>query len=211
MGWYARKGRHLMGIKVFWSEPTEMARSTLRRYSRYDRNDSLKCPGKYGYHNGEVVLGEVPLPHGVNGGGEDFDHSDSRWPKKCDHCDYVFEEADNWQHNINRIFFGGGRRFLLGEAPVGAMWDATWMPESAARGEDGICLVVVTPGGNWMVDGRASNCTKRDDTVHRCWVRHGDPRTGFIHVDKNGNTCGAGGGSIVMGSYHGFLHNGQFT
>lgn len=47
---------------------------------------------------------------------------------------------------------------------------------------------------------------------HRCWVRHGDVRTGQVHVDKNGNTCGAGGGSIISpDGWHGFLHNGHLT
>jgi lambda family phage portal protein len=55
---------------------------------------------------------------------------------------------------------------------------------------------VRTPGGTWDIDGRASNCTRPDDDTHRCWVRHGDPRTGVVHVDKDGDTCGAGSGSI---------------
>jgi hypothetical protein len=34
------------------------------------------------------------------------------------------------------------------------------------------------------------------------------PKTGRLHVDKNGNTCAAGAGSIITGKWHGFLHNG---
>jgi hypothetical protein len=48
-----------------------------------------------------------------------------------------------------------------------------------------------------------------NDRLHRCWVRHGDAPE--LTVDKNGKTCGAGGGSIVSGSYHGFLRNGFLT
>jgi hypothetical protein len=40
-------------------------------------------------------------------------------------------------------------------------------------------------------------------------VRHGEPPQ--ITVDKRGLTCHAGAGSIALGSYHGFLHNGVFT
>lgn len=67
-------------------------------------------------------------------------------------------------------------------------------------------------GHGWCVDSRASNCGRPEDNIHRCWVRHGDPEKGeTVHVDKNGNTCQAGAGSILVGDYHGFLHNGRFT
>lgn len=93
----------------------------------------------------------------------------------------------------------------------GAMWIATWlMGDSGGRwhpGPDGNILIVETPGGSWNIDSRASNCDRRDDHVHHCWIRHGEPPN--ITVDKNGDTCGAGAGSIQCGSYHGFLRNGH--
>lgn len=78
---------------------------------------------------------------------------------------------------------------------------------------EGRHLIVILPDGHhWNVDGRASNCTLPDDRLHRCWVRHGDPAVpGSIHVDKAGLTCQAGAGSILSGSYHGFLHHGALT
>jgi hypothetical protein len=99
---------------------------------------------------------------------------------------------------------------------VGAMWCATWY-KNVATGLYGWCwdnateapLIVRTPGGDWDIDSRASNCTMPQDRTHRCWVRHGEPPN--IHVDKNGHTCGAGAGSIISGNYHGFLHNGSLT
>jgi len=129
------------------------------------------------------------------------------------------------------VAVGGGRdgeRFTLRDAPPGAMWDATWMQADQRTGPDGITLVVRLPNGSdWMVDGECSNCTRTQwgpkevdgkmcDKVwlgrtHYCWVRHGDPRTGTIHVDKNGDTCSAGAGSIWIGNYHGFLHNGYLV
>jgi hypothetical protein len=46
-----------------------------------------------------------------------------------------------------------GELTTLRDAPVGAMWDATWFNHDPAyTGADGICLVVRTPGGTWMVD-----------------------------------------------------------
>jgi hypothetical protein len=115
--------------------------------------------------------------------------------------------------------------------PVGAMWWCDWLdrhgynhssnieerheamkhlPDSYFPDENGRVLAVKTPGGVWIIDSRASNCTKPTDNTHRCWIRHGVPP--LITVDKSGGlTCDAGAGSIQAGSYHGFLRNGEFT
>lgn len=105
----------------------------------------------------------------------------------------------------------GYTEMTLDKAPVGAMWDATWLHGTPIVGPDGISLVVKTPGGDWLVDGVATNCPRPKDTSHKCWIRHGDPRTEPVTVDKNGETCPAGGGSIGIGGYHGFLRNGLLT
>ena len=99
------------------------------------------------------------------------------------------------------------------DLPPGALWHADYLADIPEMvGPDGLALVVKLPNGNtWNIDSRANNCTLKDDTVHKCWCRHGDPRTGNIHVDKVGNTCAAGAGSIVSGNYHGFLHNGHLV
>lgn len=133
-------------------------------------------------------------------------------PMKCDVCDYVFTKDDNQSRSMRPIYVRDdtGEDIELGRAPVGACWDADWYDDDK-RGPDGRSLIVKTPGGDWLIDGRASNCTMKDDKVHRCWVRHGRPEDGSLHVDKNGKTCAAGAGSIQMGSYHGFLHNGHLT
>jgi hypothetical protein len=103
-----------------------------------------------------------------------------------------------------------GEEVASDQLPIGAMWyvqpeDQPYYP----AGPDGRTLYVKTPGGDWCVDYRASNCTMPTDNEHRCWVRHGVPP--LITVDKNGHTCQAGAGSIWMGSYHGFLQNGYLT
>lgn len=194
-----------MGTKVFWSEPGSMARESLRRYGG-------QCSGKYSYHDAEVVLGErAASDDEVKRDSVNVDKADPRWPTKCEHCDYVFADEDTWQHNLIRLYEGGGKRFVLQDAPVGAMWDAYWFGGHFGQGADGIHLMVKTPGGDWHVDSRASNCTKPDDDIHKCWVRVGDPKTGVVDVGKTGNTCAAGAGSIMIGNYHGFLHNGELT
>lgn len=108
----------------------------------------------------------------------------------------------------------GGRSIVQSQLPPGALY---WAPCRRDR-TSGRCaewddctgrhLHVVLPNGmHWDMDGRASNCTQPDDRAHRCWVRHGDPPN--VHVDKHGRTCSAGAGSIQMGTYHGFLHQGR--
>lgn len=68
-------------------------------------------------------------------------------------------------------------------------------------------LCVRTPGGDWVIDSRCSNCTLPKDDTHKCWPRRGVAPA--ITVDKSfGNTCEAGGGSIISGDYHGFLRDG---
>ena len=99
---------------------------------------------------------------------------------------------------------------LHGKKPAGAMWFCE--PEYQQyyqAGPDGRTLFVETPGGTWTVDSQASNCTKPNDKEHRCWCRHGDAPN--ITVNKIGNTCFAGAGSILMANFHGFLIDGELV
>lgn len=213
-----------MPTKVFWLEPIELVRCYLRRY-RSGSDEDAKCPSPYSYHNARYFSGDMaiilsdPDNEGrrtiLNG---DSQHqwttlNDPNWPTKCDHCEYHFNDQDPKQFFVERTYrrVDTAETMTLRDAPAGAMWDAQWM-SSWVKGADGICLVVKLPNGNdWMVDSRASNCTLPNDDIHKCWVRHGDPKTGNVHVDKNGVTCSAGAGSIASGNYHGFLHNGYLT
>lgn len=163
-----------------------------------------------GYHNATADLDVIEGTGHVTG--DLWPHDDARWPAACEGCGRSFGPNDNWQLSCTTEYRNIVTRetFALGAAPPGAMWDAGWMGEPW-RGPDGIVLCVVLPnGGQWLVDGRASNCTKPTDNDHACWVRHGDPRTAPVTVDKNGLTCDAGAGSIQSGDYHGFLRGGVF-
>lgn len=111
-----------------------------------------------------------------------------------------------------------GESIELRNAPPGAMWYATWYKVEGSNpaqywfswdNQNTPPLIVQTPGGAWNIDSRASNCTMKEDRLHRCWVRHGEPPN--ITVDKNGLTCAVGAGSIQCGNYHGFLRNGELT
>jgi hypothetical protein len=198
-----------MGIPVFFLEPTERYRLSLRRYTPHNQTE-----GGCSFHQAMVPIGEATGDERCNG--DVHPHDDPRWPKQCEGCGYAFTDDDVWQLFTDRIYRRGdtGEETTLRDAPVGASWNASWMLERDSpwyRGPDGRCLYVRTPGGDWCPDHRASNCTMPDDDTHKCWVRHGRPEDGTLHVDKNGVTCAAGAGSIGQQTWHGFLHNGQLV
>ena len=124
---------------------------------------------------------------------------------------FLIEPVEDKNHLWKRV--DTGQELTLNSvhhAPVGAMWRATWLEDMPQFcGPDGKSYVVMTPGGEWMIDGRASNCKMPDDNVHKCWVRHGEAPN--LTVDKNGHTCKVGAGSIQAGNYHGYLRNGKLT
>lgn len=132
-----------------------------------------------------------------------------RWPQTCSSCrrsidysDPAFERSASYRYE----WANADRTATVRKLPVGALYDAFWMHEWRT-GPDGRSLTCVLPNGHhWHIDSRANNCGRPDDDEHRCWVRHGEPPA--IHVDKNGNTCPAGAGSIQSGDWHGFLHHG---
>ena len=133
------------------------------------------------------------------------------WPTKCDRCGAQFTDDDAWQIFCEEEYADDrGNTYSLRDLPVGACYDAGWRSKYRS-GSDGRSLYVMTPGGLWGIDERARNCTMPEDHVHRCWVRHGRPEDGTLHVDKNGPTCQAGAGSIQCNQYHGFLHEGKLT
>jgi hypothetical protein len=199
-------------IPVFFIRPTKISRRYLRRYISSSDRRCEKSP--HGYHQAMVEIERAPPLLSEDGYESKPEVSefkgDPRWPTCCEHCGHAFADQDSWQvfTDLVHVRDDTGEECSLRHAPVGPVWDAWWY---GRKGDDGRSLVCKTPGGDWHIDGRASNCTMKDDDVHRCWVRHGRPEDGTLHVDKNGHTCAAGAGSIMAGSYHGFLHNGHLT
>lgn len=211
-----------MGVRCFLISETDRERRWLRRYVSGSDERCPGDPGRYSYHRAMVQIEDGPVKkdeegHFLSPDASEYD-GDPRWPTVCDKCQRSFSDDDPWQVLTRTIYVAeDGREMTLEDAEPGAMWDASWYP-APYRGADGKVLCVQLPNGRtWMIDSRASNCTKPDDTEHDCWCRHGDPPN--LTVDKNPepgrSTCEAGGGSIGSGEgedyYHGFLRNGELV
>ena len=163
-------------VRCFFLEPTDQVEMLLRRY-RSEHGDSPRpqatCPLEHGYHDASVVIGRVhasacpELHDGRPVSGDVWPHDDPRWPARCA-CGYTFAAEDSWQFNPDRLYrrLDTGELMLLALAPRSAMSGADWMRDVKQReykgpgswiGPDGLSLYVRTPGGDWFVDGPASN------------------------------------------------------
>lgn len=219
------------GIRTFWCEDTGLVQVRL---SVASPNDQV-CPGQAdgwrryepSHHAAAVVFECAEGRKDENGylvevpAGE-FDRN-PLWPTSCAYCDAVV--ADEWDRCVFQDAWykaPGIGQWVQRDLPVGAMYDAWWYP-TAWRGDDGITLEVMVPNGHggatpWCVDSVARNCDRRGEQLvtkmHRCWCRHGDPRTEPVTVDKQCDTCAAGAGSIGIGDpaggydWHGYLRDG---
>lgn len=185
-----------MGIKCFWVELLDL-------YDwRYTFDAPGPCPVNGDRHKAEKIFEAVARGASLPG---------DRLVADCA-CGFHFTgfETGHGEPRWRRLDTG---EELRGKLAPGALYVADPVTDQDGweyRGADGLNVVCVTPGGHWYIDSRASNCTRKDDVTHRCWVRHGTVGEGLT-IDKKGNTCGAGAGSIQCGSYHGFLHNGELT
>jgi hypothetical protein len=195
----------VQGVRCFLLTPSDRYRVSLHR----DAPGDGPCPG--GHRAQADACDRKRRVQPVSNSPAElakFRAGDPRWPATCAACGRPFGSAEGRAVFFRRIYDrgDGGPPCTLSEAPPGAVWDASWMPDSM-KGPDGRSVVVRLPNGrDWYVDSRANNCTRPADTTHRCWVRHGTPPD--LTVDKSGDTCSAGGGSIQSGDYHGFLRQG---
>lgn len=220
--------------RVFWVEPTGRWRRAFRVWGD-------KVAGCSHYYCESIKPLDVVEEERVQEPDGDwhwksYDVKDFPWDSfktTCDHCGREIQNAYR-QIETDRIYVAktgerAGQEFIHDDLPVGAMWDAVGYGVGYT-GPDGIALTIKMPGRRtWMVDSQASNCTKNqyqpvaDDPrarkfvrTHYCWVRRGDPRTGYVHVDKDATvqeTCEAGAGSIWIdkdgpSDWHGFLYRG---
>jgi hypothetical protein len=119
------------------------------------------------------------------------------WPSYC-RCGVQFRSTDLRLVVPERLYRWGseGELTTLREAPVGACWDATWMPQIERlnvlwRGPDARCLVIQTPAGEWWVDGPSQQVPHG-----RGWSRTGVTAT---------MTCTPG---VVFPTWSGYVQDG---
>lgn len=193
-----------MNIKCFLLEPNG---KEWRYFRRFSFSSGGSCP------NSEHQSGhdyQIPAPDGdlTNDWIDPNSYPQENFPTHCS-CGYEFTKDNTWQ-----IFTIGqyiskdrpGELFSIRTPPAGAIWRATWYEDIKSMcGIDGKSYIVETPAGPWHIDGTASNCDL-PDVDHKCWCRHGEAPN--FTIDKNGVTCSAGAGSILIRGYHGFLRDG---
>lgn len=206
---------HPERIECFVVKETRLYDVYLRRFA----STTAPCPITGGYHNSEALLSagvyvEEVLTYDSHtnkvSSGDRYNHHSPHWNNTCE-CGYEFNPNDDWQYNPRVLYADpAGKLSTLKDQPPGAMWRLTWLENRGDAqwcGGDGQAWNVRLPGGrDWAIDGRANNCTNPQENTHRCWCRHGvAPK---FTVNKLGNTCEAGAGSIISGDYHGFLTDG---
>jgi len=201
-------------IKTFWLEPVARVRRKLRVFRR-TWNMPEEAQARVCQCDESTPLGDFDLPLEEHVIIREADPSPNH-PMACRVCGRHFDATnDVFQYFGERLYQRSdtGDLITLRDAPPGASWDASWYHSVPALcGLDGLSVIIKCPDGHdWHIDGRCSNCTKPEDKVHKCWCRHGDPRQANLTVDKNGNTCGAGGGSIQTPKWHGFLRAGMLV
>ena len=136
---------------MFFLEPTHFAEISFRRFTR---EQIASCSELGTGHDATcLVYMDIYDVHRVI----EVDYSDSRWPRFCPQCGYKFTSYDQRQIVQNQIFKRTDSDFFttLMKAPIGAMWDASWMKDSEGVriNIDGMILVVKTTIGDWFIDG----------------------------------------------------------
>jgi hypothetical protein len=171
-----------------------------RHFRRFSFSNEHKCtgsPGQNSYCNAWVFRDIIEYHSDIIEVQDQPPHDDPRWPSKCEKCDYVFTDADNWQIFCDWIYQNTdtGEEVAFRDLPVGAMYDSDWYPPDY-RGPDGLALTVILPDKTpWVIDGYASGPPR----VPHAWTRTGIPPK--VSASP----------SILTPGYHGWLKDGVLT
>lgn len=193
-----------MPWECFLVEPAGRAVLQLRRFS-LSENDNCTRPNSK-FHNAMAPLTNVTEIVPKRGEAEHWPshedaappHDDERWPTSCEYCGYKFSADDHFQVYSNHIFQrvdDKDQHWLMNELPIGAMFDAFWLPWT---GSDGQSLSVITPPGGinhvWHIDMPVV-----EEGSRQPWSREGNPPQVTASP------------SILTPKYHGNLQNGVLT
>lgn len=183
-----------MSVDCFLLKPTGRMRVYLRRYHG---SEDCRCTGLYSYHNAMVHIGEAMENRDAHGVQKmpslEGYMDDPRWPVKCDHCEYQFVVTDRNDHDqvfVKSLYAreDNGAEMILNDAPPGAMWNAEHRADFW-HGADGQCLHVRLPdGGDWMIDGRASNCDSPCADCGRPYNQHAQ-RGACVNCNRPYENC----------------------
>jgi hypothetical protein len=217
-------------LRIYWDRETitEVHPADKDGWVGTTGKSHLECPNTYGTgrpgcHNAYTFLRDDPNPEQWETFGKREDYPAERWPTHCKSCgapvpeETPREKRVGWSGYVvhRQVFTSRLYNTASGEPEIGDMFESHWHDAYECPYWDncnGIHLQVILPDGHhWDAHSRASNCTKKDERTHRCWVLHGSYKDGTITADKNGFTCEAGAGSIASANWHGFLRDGQLV
>ena len=148
-----RGDAHAVGesIRCFLAEASGIDQLSLRRYT--DQPCTLNAMGCH-----DAMTPVVEIARSL--ASPEYEPGDARWPRAC-LCGHEFAETDHRQVFREEIYRGthperGPMEFTLRDAPAGALWRAPWFEDVAEwRGPDGHSYMVMTPAGEWVIDGTA--------------------------------------------------------
>ncbi len=218
-------------LRIYWDQETLTKSEPDPKDPGYFTRSYISgdtCPnccggGKPGYHNALKLIRDVPELDAWKVFGELEDYAPELWPTACSDCGTPVPAGEPKPTVVGQqalvvtrqIFSSRLYHTASGKPEPGDLYETKWHAGDKCPYWDtcsGVHLQAILPNGDhWDLNSRASNCTMRQDRIHRCWVITGSAKDGTIHVDKNGLTCAAGAGSIAVEGYHGFLHAGFFT
>jgi hypothetical protein len=209
-------------VTVIQIDPCNKCSSGHPRFKYLNTCSNTYGHGNLGGHNAYAPLGTSSQFEAWKIFGNVEDYPLEKWPLKCDWCDALVP-IDNRPSIIGEIGECVNKQIFVqrqynspsGFPEPGDLYFVNYHDPGQCPfwdNCDGKHLRAILPNKyEWDLDGRANNCTMKEDRIHRCWIRTGNPENGIINVGKSGLTCSAGAGSISVPGYHGFLRNGHFT
>lgn len=217
-------------LRIYWDTVTvtEVVPCSECKFGHVNYTNANSCPNTYGtkkpgIHNAYTELGTVAELAAWKAFGGVESYPEDKWPTVCADCGAPVPQnvtpIDNKLATVGetgiqitrQVFHSRLYNTKSGQPEPGDVYYLDWHEPGHCpfwNNCDGRHIYSLTPNGeHWDITSRASNCTLKDDRTHRCWITHGSPEDGTLHVDKNGTTCAAGAGSIQVTGWHGFLHN----